>query len=349
MNIIKFSSYSIKAFIASFLAVFVMVALSHLGITASKIISPLPAKVDIFEQILPKLEQKENKFSLKKTTSLISTAQASDEYDEASAYVVVDFSSGEIILSKNSSERNYIASVTKIMTATVALDLAEKDELFTVSEKAANQIPTKLALNPGDKLTLEELLNALLLTSANDCAKVIQEGIDQKYGDAVFIRAMNAKAESLGLKNSNFQNPAGFDGSEHFSTAEDVAVLSHYALSNYPLISEIVSKEHAELYSNANHSRYEWLNNWNGLIGVYPGASGIKIGNTGKAGHTTSIVAERDGKKLLVVLLGAPGVLERDLWAAKLLDAGFEKWGIEPARVTEENLREKYATWKYPS
>jgi serine-type D-Ala-D-Ala carboxypeptidase (penicillin-binding protein 5/6) len=349
MNLIKFSSYSIKAFIASFIAVFAMVALSHLGVSTAKIISPLPPKTDILEKIMPKLEQKENNFSLKKTTFLISTAQASDEYDEAEAYAVVDFHTGEIILSKNSEERNYIASVTKIMTAVVALDLAEQDEYFVVSEKAANQIPTKLALNPGDKLTLEELLNALLLTSANDCAKVIQEGIDQKYGEAVFVRAMNAKAETLGLKNSSFQNPAGFDGSEHFSTAEDVAVLSHYALANYPLISQIVSKDHSELYSNSNHPKYEWLNNWNGLIGVYPGASGIKIGNTDNAGHTTSVVAERDGKKLLVVLLGAPGVLERDLWASKLLDAGFEKWGIEPAEITEENLREKYATWKYPS
>lgn len=348
MDLIKINSYSIKAFIASFIAVFAMVVLSHLGVGEIKIISPLPEQVDIFDKIIPKLQQKENKFSLKKTSSFISTAQAAGDYNEAKSYAVVDFQTGEVILSRSSDEQNYIASVTKIMTAVVALDLAEKDELLTVSETAANQIPTKLALNPGDKLTLEELLNALLLTSANDCAKVIQEGIDKKYGSDVFIRAMNEKAESIGLKNSHFQNPAGFDSKSHYSTAEDVAVLSHYALTNYPLISEIASKEHGELFSNSHHQRYEWLNNWNGLIGVYPGVSGIKIGNTGRAGHTTSVVAEREGKKLLVVLLGAPGVLERDLWASELFDAGFAKWGIEPADITEEDLREKYATWKYP-
>ncbi len=349
MNLIKISSYSIKAFIASFIAVFIMVALSHFGVSTAKIISPLPTRADIFDKILPKLEQKQNNFSLKKTTSLISTAQAAGDFNEATSYAVVDFATGEVILSKNSSEKNSIASITKIMTAVVALDLADKEELFTVSEKASNQVPTKLALNPGEKLSLEELLNAMLLTSANDCAKVVQEGIDQKYGQAVFIRAMNAKAESLGLKNSHFQNSAGFDNSEHYSTAEDVAVLSHYALSNYPLISQIAAKDHGQLFASSNHPKDEWLNNWNGLIGVYPGASGIKIGNTDKAGHTTSVVAERDGKKLLVVVLGAPGVLQRDMWATELLDAGFGKWGITPAKVTEKDLREKYATWKYPS
>src|SRR5690606_3687251 len=95
------------------------------------------------------------------------------------------------------------------------------------------------------------------------------------------------------------------------------------------------------------HKQFD-LYNWNGLLGVYPGASGVKIGNTGDAQKTTIVTAERNGKKLLVVVLGAPGVLERDMWAAELLDLGFEKqYGMAPINVTEEQLRAKYKTWKY--
>lgn len=353
-----------KAFLISFIAIFLMVALPHLGITAKfNLISPVPEQVDPLDKLKGKLEQKENDFKLKKPTkSLIKSAEASSDFEQAAGYAVINFETGEVLAEKNLSEKLPIASITKVMTAVVALDLVSKDEEFTVSENASKTQATRLALSEGDKLTLEELLNALLLTSANDCAYVIQEGIDQKFGQGppalsvrqagdrqgVFIRAMNAKADFLGLKNTHFENPAGFDGREHISSPEDVAILSNYALNNYPLINEIVKKEYGELQSSPKHQRYEYLNNWNGLLGVYPGIFGVKIGNTEEAGNTTSVVSERDGKRIMVVLLGAPGVKERDLWASELLDLGFERaFDMDPIEITEEQLLEKYQTWKY--
>ena len=161
------------------------------------------------------------------------------------------------------------------------------------------------------------------------------------------MRAMNEKARFIGLKNTHFDNPQGFDGETHYSSVEDLAILTHYALSNYPLISEIVAKDHGELIPTAYHTRAEYLNNWNGLIGVYPGVKGVKIGNTGDAGNTTAVLSERDGKKVLAILLGASGVLERDLFASELLNIGFESFSIPSFIITEEQLFEKYGTWKY--
>jgi serine-type D-Ala-D-Ala carboxypeptidase (penicillin-binding protein 5/6) len=157
---------------------------------------------------------------------------------------------------------------------------------------------------------------------------------------------MNEKARFLGLKNSSFTNPQGFDNKNHYSSVEDVAILTRYALTHYPLIAQVAQKDSEELLATPTH-KYHWLNNWNGLVGVYPGAEGLKIGNTGDAGHTTTVVAEREGKKLIAVLLGAPGVLERDYWTSQILDAGFDKYGIKPANITEEQLRAKYKTFKY--
>ena len=303
--------------------------------------------IDVFKTVAPKIYQNKNSYKLSHTNSFVEKAEAESDLSTLPAYVVTDFESGKVLYQKNLSKKLPIASLTKIMSAVVALDLASPTELFTYSQRALSQQATRLAFSPGDKLTLEELLNAALLTSANDCVEAIREGIDTKYGGNVFMRAMNEKARFIGLKNTHFDNPQGFDGETHYSSVEDLAILTHYALSNYPLIAEIVEKDHGELPPTAYHTRAEHLNNWNGLIGVYPGVKGVKIGNTGDAGNTTAVLSEREGKKVLAILLGASGVLERDLFASELLNIGFESFSIPSVIITEEQLFEKYGTWKY--
>lgn len=309
-------------------------------------ISPLSSeRVSVLSSVRTKLEQKANTYTVKKETSFAPAVAAGAPFDNARAYAVVDFESGEVIAEKELSQPVPIASITKIMTAVTALDLMSPDEVITVSDHASRAIPTKIMLEPGEKLTLRELMHAMLLTSANDAAQAIADGIDAKYGEEVFIKSMNLKAQYIGLKHSRFANPQGFDNPNNFSTAEDLAILSHYALSHYPLIDEIVQKSQEEIPSTREHKHYV-LYNWNGLIGVYPGVYGIKIGNTDDAGTTTTVVAEREGKKVLAVVLGANDVLERDLWAAQLLDVGYETLAnLPPVEVTEDQLRQKYATW----
>ncbi len=336
-----------KIFWFTLLTTFFFVSIHLVQLPKRELVSPLPAKSDSFDTILPKLQYKVNTFRLFRQTSFVPKSYAGSLFDNASSYILIDFDTGDIFAEKNASKKLPIASLTKVMTAIVALDLADPNEVFTAQENISSIIPTHIAMEPGEKMTLTELLHASLLTSANDATHLIQEGIDQKYNEAVFIRAMNKKASLIGLRNTNFTNPQGFDNKNHLSTVEDFALLSHYALTNYPLIAEIVKKDYFELFENSNHDHHN-LYNWNGLLGVYPGVFGVKIGNTDKAGNTTAVGAERNGKKLLAVLLGAPGVLERDLWTAQLLDFGFRTLANLPqVDVTELQLREKYGSWKY--
>lgn len=335
----------LAVFLVSVTLVFLMNLLPRAGVK-THLINPIPP-ADAFDKVLPKLQQKSSSYRLQQTSDLISTAYASGDYNGASAYTLVDFDSGSVLMSKSSDQRLPIASLTKLMSAVVALDLVSPDELLSVSDKAANETPTRLALNVGDKLRLDEALKAALLTSANDCAEVIAEGIDQKYGQGMFIRAMNEKAREIGMKETYFTNPQGFDDGNPYSSASDLAVLVHYALTNYPLIAQIVSMDHAELIPSSTHQKYEYLNNWNGLMGVYPGIEGVKIGNTDQAGYTTMVVSQRSGKKLIAVMLGTPGVIQRDLWTAELLDEGFSQFGIDKANIVEADLKARYSTWKY--
>lgn len=319
---------------------------SNLKISSTEVLNPVDTQNLILEQIKTKLEQKPNQLQFKKETSLIPTAYAASNYDLSSGYIVVDLNNSRILAEKNSQQKLPVASLTKIMTAVISLDLASQEEIFTVSPKATKVIPTSIGVVSGQKMNLGELLNALLLTSANDSAEVIKNGINQKYGADIFVAAMNEKAKFLGLKNTHFDNPQGYDGKNNYSSAFDLAVLSYYALANYPQIKEISQKDYQYLKASKDHKQFD-LYNWNGLLGVYPGIYGLKIGNTGKAGYTTIVVSEREGKRVLVVLLGSPGVLERDLWAAQLLDLGFNRLGIKPANISEKQLKAKYSTWKY--
>jgi serine-type D-Ala-D-Ala carboxypeptidase (penicillin-binding protein 5/6) len=352
-SMIKFSKSHIKIFFGTLIAMFVMVMLQLMGVKSPKLLWPVPQKPDTFYDVIsPKLDSFENTYKVHSNTSIIPQADAAGEYDEAKAYAVIDYDNGDMLLSKDASTQLPIASLTKIMTAIVALDLAAPDEIFDVSPKASRIIPTKIAVEPGEQYTLHELLEAALMTSANDAVQVIREGIDTKYGQIyqsgkkdLFVRAMNEKAFLIGLKNTSFTNPQGFDDPNHYSSAEDLAILTQYALSNYPVIADIVKMDQTELGETDNHKR-SVLYNWNGLIDVYPDTIGMKIGNTDAAGMTTVVVSNRGGKKLLAVVLGAPGILKRDLWASQLLDLGYKNTlGLASIEVTEKQLREKYATW----
>ncbi len=343
----SFKKINYRPFVAGMIAVFILKIFTLFGFEPAKLLSPIPSKVEKFDTLRPKLEQKVNDFKVKKVTSIIPAAQAANHYDQAKAYAVIDLDTGEVIAEKEMNTKTSIASITKVMTAVTALDLATPDEVFTITPEEARVIPTKIGVVAGEKMSLNELLHAILLTSANDAAAVIAAGIDTKYGEPVFIRAMNEKAKIIGMDNSHFANPQGFDDNENYSTVSDLAILEHYALDKYPLIREIVKKDYYFIEATENHKQFD-LYNWNGLIGVYPNAYGVKIGNTSSAGVTTMVAANREGKNIGVVLLGAPSVIDRDMWSAELLDIGFEKaLTLKPASITYEQLQAKYSTWKF--
>ncbi|EKD91310.1 MAG: hypothetical protein ACD_30C00025G0004 [uncultured bacterium] len=348
-----------KVFAITFLAGFFMVALPYLGFKTPEfnLANPAPQKINNLEIIKTKLEQtKPSDFNLKTKTLVIPKAHGSQDYEALSAYAVVDLDNGEVIAEKNLETRLPIASITKLMTAIVAIDLISYDRDIHITEKMTQVEPTNMGLISGQSWKRDELLNALLLTSSNDAAQALKEEVDREYGEGSFVSAMNLKAQKLKLKNTQFDNPQGYDSPNNFSSVEDLSIMSSFTIDNYSQISEIVKKDYQFFRETGNHKQAD-LYNWNGLLGVYPGVEGIKIGNTENAKKTTLILAERshsapDGasrnkRRILVVVLGAPGVLERDLWASKLLDLGFGSFGIEPVNITKEQLKQKYSTWKY--
>lgn len=347
---IRITNRGFITFLLGFSGAFIMVVINLLRIHPFQIISPLvqpESRTQIEKSVTNKLLKIKNTYHLKQTQNFIPKAQAEAPYDAASAYAVVDFDTGEVIESKNLNDRLEIASLTKVMTSIVALDLTNPEDKFTISQKAAKTIPTKIGVVTGQKMKLGELLPAALMTSANDAAQAISDGVNSEYGSQIFVDAMNDKAQALGLSNTHFANPQGFDSSTNYSTVGDLAILAHYALSNYPEIRTITSQGYKFLPATPDHKQFD-LYNWNGLIGVYPGANGLKIGNTEEAGYTTIVTAKRNGKEFIVVLLGAPGVRERDLWASALLDYAFSaKANATPANITTAQLDAKYKTWQY--
>ncbi len=353
---LKISKSHIKVFCLAFVPMFIIVVLQHLGVKSNlfqqvkaqiSIEKPIPDEKNVIEDIKPILEKKKPVFELKKETSFVRQTYADSglEAEQANAYLVVDMDSGKILAEKNGESEFAIASITKVMTGVVALDLAEPKELFPIDQTAAGVEPSIIGVTPGEKLTVDELLRGALLSSGNDAAEALRDGIDLKYDQKIFIEAMNEKAKIIGMNNTKFTNPQGYDYGLSYSTAYDVAKLTQYALTQYPLIDDIVKLDYFYLPENQNHKEFKLLN-WNGLIGVYPDTTGVKIGNTGRAGKTTVVVSNRNGKKLMAVLLGAPDIKERDLWTAQLLDYGYQKaYGFEPVNITEDQLLAKYASW----
>ena len=161
------------------------------------------------DTIKPKLHQRPSTFSLKEDSSFIPQTFAAEDFEQLSAYALIDLDSGEIIKQKNGKERLPIASLTKVMTAVVALDLASPTDMITVDQQAASMIPTKIGIVPGETMSLEELLHASLMTSANDATQQIKNGIDAKYHDQIFVKSMNEKANFLNLTTHTLQTQKG--------------------------------------------------------------------------------------------------------------------------------------------
>jgi len=243
----------------------------------------------------------------------------------AKSAILVDYDSSKIIYAKNMHEKLPIASIVKVMTALVALENANLDQAFVVSEKAAGVGENSMGLTSGEKLTLDELLYGLMLVSGNDAAVAIAEGVSGS--EDKFVALMNEKVQALGLKDTRFVNASGLDedGKEQYSSAYDLVVISHYVWENYPKFRQITSTFHEYIEANENHKAFDLYNDTN-LLTTYPGVKGIKPGFTWEAGLCLVTYAENDGKKLLAVILGSD---DRRGEMKELLDYGFGSFGIK--------------------
>lgn len=261
-------------------------------------------------------------------------------------YIVYNNQTGKVYYAKNADVKLAPASFTKLLSTEVALDLVPMDYMITATKDSVNKIPTVLGLKEGEKLSVADLLRGAIATSANDAAETLADGAASAVGISYqeFIYYMNAKAELLGLKNSHFANPDGLDDQNQYSTLLDLAKIINNVQKNYPEILAAAKSDRQDIEKTDTHGRY-YLPNWNGLLGVYPGVTGLKIAYTENAGYSTIVTAERDGFSMVAIVSGADSYLERDMAAADLLDAGFLAEGLAPINVTKNALNKHYHVW----
>ena len=261
-------------------------------------------------------------------------------------YLVFNLDNGKVYAAKAADERISPASFTKLLTGQVALDLGFSDQLLTATTTSVDKVPTILGLRPGEQLKLTDLLRAAIATSANDAAATLAEGVASQNGlrFSDFIYLMNQKASLLKMTASHFANVDGLDDNDQYSTLTDIAKLVVNAVKNYPEIMTAAASDRQDIEKDSTHGRY-YLPNWNGLLGIYPGVFGGKIAYTDSAGYSTIVMAQRNGVRLAALLTGAQSILERDLAAAALLDAGYIAEKIKPVNLTKYPLNLRYQAW----
>lgn len=233
------------------------------------------------------------------------------------AAIAVDVNAGQILYARDMHSRYPDASLTKMMTAMVAVDLASPEQILRVPQSATQVEPNVMGLSAGEQLTVRELLDGLLLDSGNDAAETIAQGIT---GRKLFVQRMNQKAAALHLTDTQFTNPSGFDETGHYSSAYDLAALSAALLQDYPELASIVDTKQVTLEPSPQH---KWFGpqNLNRLLWSYPGAVGLKPGFTGEAGYCLAAAATRQGRTIVVVVLGSTQHFSD---ATRLLDFGFQ-------------------------
>ena len=251
------------------------------------------------------------------------TPTATPPVIKARAAIVLDLDSGKTLFALDAHGRYPPASLTKVMTALVALDTLRLDQVITVPA-SINQLPwdsTRMGLRAGERLTVRELMYGLFLNSGNDAAITLSEAAMPR---AAFVARMNARAAALAMGDSHFVNPIGLDDAGLYASAADLAKAAIELRLLFPEVAAMAAVPAMTLPAGVTHHAFK-LYNLNDLIRKYPGATGLKTGWTGRAGGCLIATATRDGRHLLAVVLGSPRVFDE---AATLLDYGF---AVSPA------------------
>jgi D-alanyl-D-alanine carboxypeptidase (penicillin-binding protein 5/6) len=262
------------------------------------------------------------------TLALAVVAAAAPPPVEAEAYLVQNAGTGEVLAADDEHERLPMASITKLMTAIVALEHADLDDIATISRRSASIGESTINLRPGERVSLRDLIRAALIQSANDAANAIAAFVG-RGSVGRFVELMNARARRLGLTDTHFANPDGLDAPGHYSSAADVTKLARVAM-NKPFIRETV-----KLVSTSAAGRT--LHTWNDLLTSYPRTIGVKTGHTNGAGWSQVAAARAAGVTIYATILGGETREGRNGDLAGLLAWGLSRyrtvWAIGPERV----------------
>lgn len=240
---------------------------------------------------------------------------------EAGAAVLMDSVTGKVLYEKNAYTQMGMASTTKIMTAILAIEKGNLQDVVTVSSNAAGLEGTSMYLALGEKVKLEDLLYGLMLPSGNDAAVAIAEHISGSV--EAFAEQMNEKAKEIGANQTHFTNPHGLYDPQHYTTAYDLALISRYAMQN-PVFEEIVATG-TKAVTWEGHDEKKWLSNANKLLNMYDGCDGIKPGYTPETGRTLVGSATRNGWRVITVTLNCRGDWEEH---KKMFDYAFNLFQV---------------------
>jgi len=257
--------------------------------------------------------------------------------------VLMDFNSGAVLLEKNMHDKLPLASVTKIMSMLLIMEAIETqrigyDTQVTVSDHASNTKGTSVWIETGEKYTVEELLKAVAIRSANDATVCLAEAI--AGSEETFVEMMNEKAEELGMKNTKFLDCTGLTDVGHYSSAYDVALMSRALLRDYPEITKYTTVWHDKFRENKPGKSIIDLDNTNKLVRFYEGTVGLKTGFTQIAGHCLSASAIRNGQQFIAVVLGSPDSNTRFAECRKMLDYAFANFETTKVNSIGESVRE---------
>lgn len=258
---------------------------------------------------------------------------------KAKSAILLEPYTGKILYEQNSDEKLAPASITKIMPLLLVMEALKRGDISLetavyASEHACSMGGSQIWLEPGEGMTVDELLKATVIASANDACVALGELL--AGSEEGFVALMNKRAKELGMNNTNFVNCTGLDADEHYTTAHDVAIMSA-ELIKHPLI-----KKYSTVWMDSLRNGESELVNTNKLVRFYKGTTGLKTGTTSKAGYCLSATAMRDGMELVAVILSGESSDLRFSGAKKLLDYGFANYNFaEIGADLEENTTVK--------
>ena len=269
--------------------------------------------------------------------SLVLPAQGAALEIAAPSAVLMDAATGTVLYEKNAHAPLAPASVTKIMTLLLVMEALDSgriswDDTVTASEAAAAKGGSQVYLEPGEQMTMEEMIKSVAVVSANDCATALAEHV--AGSESAFVEMMNNRAAELGMADTHFVNCTGLDdepnAAEHLTTAYDIALMSRELLKHDRI------REFTTIWMDTVRNGEFGLSNTNKLVRFYQGTTGLKTGYTSSAGHCLSASAERDGMELIAVVLHCSSSGERFQSAKQLLDYGFAGYTlVTPDETTE--------------
>jgi len=260
----------------------------------------------------------------------IAMAAEQDLAPQAVSAVLMDAATGTVLYEKNSHKPLPPASITKLMTMLLVMEAIDQGKIkmsdsVRVSEHAASMGGTQIFLEPGESMSVRDMLKGVAIASANDASVALAEFLGGTEEN--FVQMMNEKARELGLKNTHFQNSNGLPEENHYSSAYDIAVISRELL-RYPEITKFTGTY--QDYLRQDSKKPFWLVNTNKLVRFYQGMDGLKTGFTSEAKFCLSATAKRGNMRLIAVVMGEPDSKQRNQEVAGMMDYAFNQYTTVP-------------------